>query len=75
MNMKRVQLFNGRYAKGVPFVKNSIEKGLDLGAKPLPAKLWSPGYYPCLVLGLVYRNQEKCLGTVDSEAQEFDKVG
>ena len=35
--MKRVQLFNGRYTKGVPFVKNSIfkGKGLDLGAKPL----------------------------------------
>ena len=25
--MKRVQLFNGRYTKGVPFVKNSIFKG------------------------------------------------
>ena len=37
--MKRVQLLNGRYTKGVPFVKNSIfkdkDKGLDLGAKPL----------------------------------------
>ena len=40
--MKRVQLFNGRYTKGVPFVKNSIYKGkgLDLGAKPLRAKLY-----------------------------------
>ena len=37
IHMKRVQLFNGRYTKGVPFVKNSIYKGkgLDLGAKPL----------------------------------------
>ena len=25
--MKRVQLFNGRYTKGVPFAKNSIFKG------------------------------------------------
>ena len=40
--MKRVQLFNGRYTKGVSFVKNSIFKGkaLDLGAKPLRAKLF-----------------------------------
>ena len=40
--MKRVQPFNGRYTKGVPFVKNSIYKGkgLDLGAKPLRAKLY-----------------------------------
>ena len=40
--MKRVQLFNGRYTKGVSFVKNSIFKGkaLDLGAKPLRAKLY-----------------------------------
>ena len=40
--MKRVQLFNGRYTKGVPFAKNSIYKGkgLDLGAKPLWAKLY-----------------------------------
>ena len=39
--MKRVQLFNGRYTKGVSFVKNSIfkDKALDLGAKPLRAKL------------------------------------
>ena len=31
--------FNGRYTKGVPFVKNSIckGKGLDLGAKQLLA--------------------------------------
>ena len=34
--------FNGRYTKGVPFVKNSIYKGkgLDLGAKPLRPKLY-----------------------------------
>ena len=40
--MKRVQLFNGRYTKGIPFVKNSIYKGkgLDLGAKLLRAKLY-----------------------------------
>ena len=40
--MKRVQLFNGRYTKGVPFVKNSIYKGkgLDLGAKPPRTKLY-----------------------------------
>ena len=40
--IKRVQLFNGRYTKGVPFVKNSIfkGKGLDLGAKPLRTKLY-----------------------------------
>ena len=40
--MKRVQLFNGRYTKGVSFVKNSIfkGKGLDLGAKPLRTKLY-----------------------------------
>ena len=38
--MKRVQLFNGIYTKGVSFVKNSIYKGkgLDLGAKPLPVE-------------------------------------
>ena len=28
--MKRVQLFNGRYTKGVPFVKNGIYKGKGL---------------------------------------------
>ena len=28
--MRRVQLFNGRYTKGVPFVKNSIFKGKGL---------------------------------------------
>ena len=28
--MKRVQLFNGRYTKGVPFVKNSLYKGKGL---------------------------------------------
>ena len=40
--MKRVQLFNGRYTKGVSFVKNSVfkGKGLDLGAKPLRTKLY-----------------------------------
>ena len=40
--MKRVQLFNGRYTKGVPFVKNSLYKGkgVDLGAKPPRAKLY-----------------------------------
>ena len=40
--MKRVQPFNGRYTKGIPFVKNSIFKGkaLDLGAKPLRTKLY-----------------------------------
>ena len=40
--MERVQLFNGRYTKGVHFVKNSIYKGkgLDLGAKPLRTKLY-----------------------------------
>ena len=38
--------------------------------------IWSLGHYPCSVLGLVYRNQRKTfLGTVDFEAQEFDKVG
>ena len=28
--MKRVQLFNGRYTKGVPFVKSSLYKGKGL---------------------------------------------
>ena len=48
--------------------------------------IWSLGHYPCSVRGLVYRNQEKhfwalsraiimALGTVDSEAQEFEKAG
>ena len=39
---KRVQIFNGRYTEGVPFVKNSIYKGkgLDLEAKPLRKKLY-----------------------------------
>ena len=46
--MKRVQLFNGRYTKGVPFVKNSIYKGkgLDLGAKPLRTKLYWVASHP-----------------------------
>ena len=46
--MKRVQLFNGRYTKGVPFVKNSIYKGngLDLGAKHLRAKLYRVASHP-----------------------------
>ena len=46
--MKRVQLFNGRYTKGVPFVKNSIfkGKGLDLGAKPLRTKLYWVASHP-----------------------------
>ena len=40
--MKRVQPFNGRYTKGIPFVKNSIFKGkaLDFGATPLRTKLY-----------------------------------
>ena len=40
--MKRVQPFNGRYTKGISFIKNSIFKGkaLDLGAKPLRTKLY-----------------------------------
>ena len=40
--MKRVQLFNGRCTKGVPFVKNSLfkGKGLDLEVKPLRTKLY-----------------------------------
>ena len=40
--MKRVQIFNGRYTKGVSFVKNSIfkGKGLYLGAKTLRTKLY-----------------------------------
>ena len=40
--MKRVQNFNGRYTKGVSFVKNSIfkGKGLHLEAKPLRTKLY-----------------------------------
>ena len=48
--MKRVQLFNGRYTKGVPFVKNSIfkGKGLDLGAKPLRTKLYWVASHPPL---------------------------
>ena len=28
--VKRVQFFNGRYTKGVPFVKNGIYKGKGL---------------------------------------------
>ena len=40
--MKRVQLLNGRYTKGVPFVKSIIfkGKGLDLGAKSLRKKVY-----------------------------------
>ena len=40
--MNRVQLFNGRYTKGLPFLKHSIYKGrgLDLGAKPLRTMLY-----------------------------------
>ena len=36
--MKRVQLFNGRYTKGVPFVKNSIFKGTGPRGEASPNK-------------------------------------
>ena len=36
--------------------------------------IWSPDQYPCLVLGLVYREQEKkTLGTNLLELQEYDQ--
>ena len=46
--MKRVQLFNGRYTKGLPFLKNSIykDKGLELGAKPLRTMLYWVASHP-----------------------------
>ena len=40
--MKGVSFFNKRYTKGVPFLKNGIQKGkgLDLGAEPPRIKLF-----------------------------------
>ena len=38
--------------------------------------IWSLGHYPCSVpRASVLKSRKTFLGTVDSEAQEFDKVG
>ena len=58
--MKRVQIFNGRYTKGVSFVKHSIfkGKGLYLGAKTLRTKLyWVVSHTPPLLSAQCFSRQ------------------